>query len=181
MGVIFWEFLHAREIAMGSFTQAVRFGVITLMTMGVGTAVAFDPSSPASVNVDTSGVGLKGHDPVAYFTAAAPTAGSREITAEHEGVTYSFVSAENRDAFLADPARYVPAYGGFCAMAMSLGLKVDIDPNAWKIVDNRLYVQANPQAASFWEQDIPGNISKAEGFWPEVKDKAPAELQPPAE
>ena len=62
-------------------------------------------------------------------------------------------------------------------MAMSLGYKVDIDPNAWKIVDDRLYVQANERATWVWSEDIPGNIAKANGFWPKIMDKAPAELR----
>ena len=138
-------------------------------------ALAFDASSPAPVNVDTAGVTLKGHDPVAYFTDGAATPGSGDFTAEYDGAVYQFASAGNRDAFLAD--RYAPAYGGFCAMAMSLGYKVDIDPNAWRIVDETLYVQASPRATEVWERDVPGNIAKADTFWPEVMNVPPADLQ----
>lgn len=148
-----------------------------LSAVFAGHAFAFDPSSPAPINLDAAGLALKGYDPVAYFDAGTPTPGSADFTAEHDGATYRFATAENRDAFMADPGHYAPAYGGFCAMAMSLGYKVDIDPNAWKIVDDRLYVQANERATWVWEKDIPGNISKADGFWPQVKDKPPAALQ----
>jgi YHS domain-containing protein len=138
-------------------------------------ALAFDPLSPAPLNLD-EGIALKGHDPVASFTTGAPTMGSEAFIASEGGSTYLFATAENRDTFIADPERYLPAYGGFCAMAMSFGKKVDIDPNAWAIVDDQLYVQANPQAATVWQRDIPGNIVKADGHWPNVKDTAPANL-----
>ncbi len=154
-------------VSIASFFAAVALA---------GSALAFDPASTAPVNVDAAGVTLKGYDPVAYFTEGTPTPGDPSFTAEHDGATYRFATAANRDAFVADPAAYVPAYGGFCAMAMSLGYKVDIDPNAWKIVDNRLYVQANERAKWVWETDAAGNIAKANGFWPKVMDKAPADL-----
>ncbi|MEQ8700599.1 MAG: YHS domain-containing (seleno)protein [Bauldia litoralis] len=153
-----------------------RLAVIIVATGLAGSALAFDPASTAPVNLDPAGVTLKGYDPVAYFSGT-PTPGDPGLTAAHDGATYQFASAENRDAFLADPVAYAPAYGGFCAMAMSLGYKVDIDPNAWKIVDDRLYVQANERATWVWETDIPGNISKADGFWPDVMNKAPSDLR----
>jgi hypothetical protein len=89
---------------------------------------------------------------------------------------YAFANEANRDAFVAEPERYLPEYGGFCAMAMTFGKKVDIDPNAWKIVDGRLYVQANLRAAQVWQKDIPGNISKSDERWPTVMNTAPNEL-----
>lgn len=149
---------------------------LVLLICLAGTACAFDPNSPAPVNTGSSGVAVAGHDPVAYFVEGRPVEGSAEITASHEGADYRFASAANRDAFLAEPERYLPQYGGFCALAMSFGKKVDIDPNAWKIVDDKLYVQANPRAATVWQYDIPGNIGKANGHWPTVMDKAPSDL-----
>lgn len=155
----------------------IHLAAAALATGLAGSALAFDPVSPAPVNLDASGVTLKGYDPVAYFTDGAPTPGDAAITADHGGATYQFATEANRDTFRADPDQYAPAYGGFCAMAMSLGYKVDIDPEAWKIVDDQLYVQANERAQWVWEEDIPGNIAKADGFWPDVMDKAPATLK----
>ena len=103
-------------------------------------AHAYDENSTAAINVDAKGVGLKGHDPVAYFTAGAPTAGKAEFNAAHAGVTFLFASAANRDAFKADPAKYAPQYGGFCAMGVALERKLDGDPNAWRVVDGKLYL-----------------------------------------
>lgn len=150
--------------------------IMTVPAFGLGPVLAFDPSSPAPVNVERSGVGLKGYDPVGYFNAGRPVEGDPTITAVHDGTLYAFASTANRDAFVVEPERYLPAYGGFCAMAMSFGKKVDIDPNAWKIVDGKLYVQANIRAAEVWQQDIPGNITKADGLWPTVMNTAPNDL-----
>jgi YHS domain-containing protein len=150
--------------------------IMTVPALGLGPVFAFDPASPAPVNVEKSGVGLKGYDPVSYFVTGSPVEGDPTITAVHGGTLYAFASETNRDAFIVDPERYLPANGGFCAMAMSFGKKVDIDPNAWKIVDGTLYVQANPRATEVWQMDIPGNISKADENWPAVMNKPPNDL-----
>jgi YHS domain-containing protein len=160
--------MSARSILIGL--------ILTVPALGLGPVFAFDPSSPAAVNVEASGAGLKGHDPLGYFTEGKPVEGQPTISAVHNGTMYYFASDANREAFIADPERYVPQYGGFCALAMSFGKKVDIDPNAWKIVEDKLYVQANPRATALWEKDISGNISKADGNWPAVMDRAPNEL-----
>lgn len=150
--------------------------ILTVPALGIGPVLAFDPSSPLPVNVEKSGVGLKGYDPVSYFMSDSPVEGDPTITAVHDGTLYAFSSKVNRDAFVVEPERYLPAYGGFCAMAMSFGKKVDIDPKAWKIINGRLYVQANPRAAELWEKDISGNTEKADMKWPLVMNKAPNEL-----
>ena len=150
--------------------------IMTVPALGLGPVLAFDPTSPAPVNVEKSGVGLKGYDPVGYFNAGQPVEGDPTITVVHDGTLYAFESEANRDAFVVDPERYLPAYGGFCALGMSFGKKVDIDPNAWKIVDGKLYVQANSRAAELWQKDVSGNISKADGTWPVVMNKAPNDL-----
>ena len=155
---------------------ASRLACLAIAIVAAGSAWAFDPQSSSPVNLGADGIGLKGYDPVAYFTSGAPTPGSPAITATYGGTVYRFADENNRDAFSASPQSYVPAYGGFCALAMSFGKKVDIDPMAWKIVGDVLYVQANPRAAEVWERDIPGNIDKADSFWPEVMDRAPGDL-----
>ncbi|MCP4381507.1 MAG: YHS domain-containing protein [Hyphomicrobiales bacterium] len=157
-------------------TMLTRVTTVAAATVIAGSALAFDPQSPAPLNLDADGVTLSGYDPVAYFTVGAPTEGDSAFTADYGGATYRFASAENRDTFTANPTQYIPAYGGFCSLAMSFGKKVDIDPFAWRIVDNQLFVQANPRAATVWDNDVPGNIVKADDFWPKVKDIAPANL-----
>ena len=129
-----------------------------------------------AIDVDENGIALRGHDPVAYFAEGRPTMGSGDYTAKAGGATYHFASAANREQFLADPAKYAPAYGGFCALGITRSMKVPGDPEAWKIVDGRLYINSSPQALAIWTEDIPGNISKADEAWPAIKDTDPAEL-----
>ena len=134
---------------------------------------AYDENSTASVNVDGQGVGLRGHDPVAYFTASAPTVGKSEFSASHAGVNYRFASAADRDAFKADPAKYAPQFGGFCAMGVALEKKLDGDPNAWRVVDGKLYLNVNKDVQKKWLEDVPGNNRKAEVNWPKLQNKTP--------
>jgi YHS domain-containing protein len=132
-------------------------------------ALAF--SVQAQNNVDSSGLALKGYDPVAYFSEGKPVPGKPEFTARHEGATYRFASAANRDAFAAAPGKYAPQYGGYCAFGMASGYKAPIEPDAWTIVDGKLYLNYNQSVRSRWSADIPGFIRKAEANWPSVRSK----------
>ena len=113
-------------------------------------------------------VAIAGADPVAYFTDSAYVPGTSEFSHEWSGATWHFASAENRDAFAANPEQYAPQYGGFCAWAVSQGYSAAVDPEAWKIVDGKLYLNYDQNVQARWAQDIPGNIAKADTNWPEV-------------
>ncbi len=139
-------------------------------------AQAYDENSTSALNVDAKGIAIKGHDVVAYFTAGTPTPGKAEIAAQHEGAVYHFASAANRDAFKANPAKYAPQFGGFCAMGVALDKKLDGDPAVWKIVDDRLYLNVNKDVQKKWLDDVPGNLVKANNTWPRIKAKAPKAL-----
>lgn len=139
-------------------------------------AFAFVETSPSTVNVDEAGLAIRGYDPVAYQSAGAPTPGDPAISATHDGATYRFASEANRALFLADPAKYLPAYGGFCAMGASYGRKFDGDPMQWRVVDGRLYLNVHENAMRRWLENIPGNITRADRNWPGISDKAPADL-----
>ena len=123
------------------------------------------------INLDSSGLALKGYDPVAYFTERKPVQGKAEFTAGHEGATYRFSSAANRDAFAAAPEKYVPQYGGYCAFGMASGYKAPIEPDAWTVVDGKLYLNYNRSVRSQWSSDIPGFVRKADANWPTVRSK----------
>jgi|SRR5262245_451316 len=125
----------------------------------------------AQPNVDSSGLALKGYDPVAYFTEKKPIAGKAEFTAQHEGATYRFASAANRDAFAAAPQKYTPQYGGYCAFGVAGGYKAPIEPEAWTVVDGKLYLNYNQSVRSKWSGDIPGFVRKADANWPTVRTK----------
>lgn len=128
------------------------------------------------VNVDQSSLAIHGYDPVAYFSDGKAVAGEPGIAATHDGATYRFASAEHRDQFLADPVKYVPQYGGYCAYGTTLGKKFDGDPNAWKVVDGKLYLNLSPDVQRKWLEDVPGFIAKAEDVWPTIKAKSPETL-----
>jgi YHS domain-containing protein len=114
------------------------------------------------------GIALKGADPVAYFTDASYVAGDAAHSYDWNGATWHFASAENRDQFASDPEKYAPQYGGYCAWAVSQGNTAAIDPNAWEIVDGKLYLNYNQKVKDRWVEDIPGNISQADQNWPQV-------------
>ena len=141
-------------------------------------ALALTANAFAGVDTETDSndVILAGHDAVAYFTENRPVLGSTEFTATYQGAIYRFSSAANRDAFRADPARYAPAYGGYCALGTSFGKKFEVDGKAFRVVDGQLYVNKNLDVYATWKKDIPGNIEKADGFWPRIKDVAAADL-----
>lgn len=128
---------------------------------------AGESTALAAVNVEGN-VAIAGADPVAYFTESAYVPGSSEFTHEWSGATWQFASAENRDAFASAPQQYAPQYGGFCAWAVSQGYTAPIDPEAWKVVDGKLYLNFDRNIQARWERDVPGNIAKADANWPEV-------------
>ena len=137
------------------------------------------PAQAAGVDVNATPTGLavRGYDVVAYFTEGKPVAGDWQITAEHGGATYRFASEANRDAFKADPARYAPQFGGYCAFGAAMGFKFDGDPEVFKIVDDKLYLNLSRPVAERWNKDVPGHIKTANEKWVQIKDKAPSDLQ----
>ena len=122
------------------------------------------------------GYGLSGYDAVSYFSDSGPVRGDDAYTHEYDGVPYRFASAENRDAFAADPAKYAPAYGGFCAFGAAMGYKVPVDPQAYRVVDGTLYLNFNKGVQKRWEKDIPGYIRGADHNWPLIAGASKQEL-----
>lgn len=114
------------------------------------------------------GIAVDGTDVVAYFTQGAPVAGAPDITHDWNGATWRFASVENRDAFAADPEAYAPQYGGYCAYAVSEGYTASTTPEAWSIVDGKLYLNYSKRIRRRWERDIPARISNADANWPKV-------------
>ncbi|MFK8185275.1 MAG: YHS domain-containing (seleno)protein [Phormidesmis sp.] len=113
-------------------------------------------------------IAIRGADPMAYFNQDQYVAGNADYTHEWAGATWQFASAENRDLFANSPTEYAPQYGGFCAWAVSQGYTASIEPTAWKIVDNKLYLNYDARIQRRWQQDIPGNIAQADQNWPGV-------------
>jgi YHS domain-containing protein len=116
-----------------------------------------------------NGLAIDGYDPVAYFTEMKPVKGSAEFRADYQGSTFIFVSAAHRDAFTADPEKFAPQYGGYCAYGMARGYKASIDPAAFTVAGDKLYLNYSETVRSQWLTDIPGYIRKADANWPEVR------------
>jgi YHS domain-containing protein len=116
---------------------------------------------------------MRGYDTVAYFTENNPVRGNEHYRHTWNGARWHFASAENRDAFVRNPERYAPRYGGYCAYAVSRGYTANGDPQVWKIVDRKLYLNYNREARLLWEEDIPGNIAKGDGNWPGFLKRKP--------
>lgn len=156
------------------------FAVKMMLRLGLGAAnlalVVFLLSGAAHAGdqyLDRDGRPVGGYDVVSYHTQAAPAEGQAAYTAEFNGVTWFFASAENRDLFSADPARYAPAYDGHCAYALADDRKVRTDPLAYRIVDGVLYMNFSPRIQERWEEDIPGYLAQSEANWPD-HERAPA-------
>lgn len=162
------------------FTRNVLLAAIlstsTMVAVVPQLAFAYDESSTSALNLDKQGVAIKGFDPVAYFTDSKPTEGSSKFTFSYKGATYHFANASNRETFKANPEKFAPQYGGFCAMGVALSKKLDGDPQAWRVVDNKLYLNLNKDVQKKWVEDVPGNLKKAETEWPQVRNKAPKDL-----
>jgi YHS domain-containing protein len=117
------------------------------------------------------GVAIEGYDAVAYFKDGEPAKGNPEFSTNHSGTVWYFKNQENLEQFNANPALYLPQYGGHCAYAAANNNVVSSNPNRWKIVDGKLYLQANIVALKLWENNIPENIIKADKNWPSIQKK----------
>lgn len=138
---------------------------------------AFTFAADIDVNANANDLAIQGYDTVSYFTAGAPTKGSSEFTASYKNAIYQFSSEENRDLFKQNPEKYAPQYGGFCAFGVTMERKFDTDPTAYKIVDDKLYLNLNAQVQERWLTDTSGFITSAENIWGDIKAKTDAQLE----
>jgi hypothetical protein len=126
-----------------------RLAVVFVGILFSGMVLAQKPP----VYADSAGA-IRGYDPVAYFAEGRPVKGLR------------FASAQNRERFAADPQKYAPQYGGYCAYGVANNYAVSVDPAAWRIVDGKLYLNYSKGVQADWNRDIPGYIGKADANWP---------------
>jgi|AntRauTorckE5430_2_1112549.scaffolds.fasta_scaffold65611_1 YHS domain-containing protein len=117
------------------------------------------------VSTNDDNLALSGYDPVAYFTQSQPVEGNPDILLEWQGANWQFASTEHRDLFEGDPEKYAPRYGGFCAGGMSLGRKTVVDPQAWMIVDGKLFMGGSEGAVAYMKKDTNVKIAKADENW----------------
>lgn len=142
---------------------------LALATVAVPHAAA---AKTAPVYTGTfSNLALSGYDAVAYFTQGKAVQGSAQFTTSYNGADWQFASAADLAAFKANPAKYAPQYGGYCAWAVSQGYTASGDPMIWKIVNDKLYVNYNADVGAKWSKNIPGFIASANVNWPKLAAK----------
>ncbi len=164
MKSINWKLALVPSIALAGAGIAVGLGGCASQTP------AHCEDSPVSgqsiVNLNEKGVALDGHDPVAFFTQGKPVKGDPAIASTYKGATYWFASKEDKGTFDANPAKYEPQFGGFCAYAASINRISPVDVKYWEIVDGRLILQHNQKAWDLWHKDAKNNLVKADANWP---------------
>ncbi len=133
---------------------------------GTTLAADFAHSTPA----------VQGYDVVSYQTGKRPIRGNGNFIAVYDGATYQFSSTDNQKLFESNPEKYVPAYGGYCAFGASVGKKFIGDPEVWRVVNGKLYLNLDTGIQAQWLKDVPGRIKSADAKWRSIKDKNPASL-----
>lgn len=131
------------------------------------TPAAFADKAPVYTGLFNN-LAVEGHDPVAYFTDGEPVKGKSDFTTTYNGAEFRFASQDNLDTFLAEPAKYAPQYGGYCAWAVSQGYTAKGDADHWAIVDGKLYLNYNKKVQDTWNEDRAGFITSADENWPTV-------------
>jgi len=133
--------------------------LLMLATLSACTSISSKPTFQTEFGA------LRGYDPVAYFTEERPVKGSSDITSVHNGATWHFSSKANKDLFDGSPEKYLPEYGGYCAYGMANGFVVSSDPEAFTLVDGKLYMNYSLGVRKTWLKDVPGNIESADKNW----------------
>ncbi len=155
---------------MSAISRQFRLPLLALAVLvaafiaSAGPALAIDPV------FNQGGTAIRGYDPVAYFTQGKPVEGSAEHSVDYKGARWQFTSAENRQLFAADPEKYVPQYGGYCAWAAANNYIASTDPHAWSIKDGKLYLNYSKFVRARWAVDKAGNIAKGDINWPSLRN-----------
>ncbi len=152
-------------------TQLITLFTILLLS---SIAIAQDAQENKYLNVDDDRIAIKGYDPVSYFISEEPKEGNENLSHAYNGAIYYFSSQENLDMFKADPAKYEPAYGGWCAYAMGKGYTADANPKTYKILDGKLLLFYNKLLVNTlprWNKDEATLYPAAEKNWEEKSFK----------
>lgn len=150
---------------------ALKFAVVAMAALAVPVAAPAAPKPAPEVSVAADRLAAGGYDVTAYFLQGQPARGSAAHQLNYKGATWRFASAENLGKFKADPAAYAPQFGGYCAWAVSQGYVAPGDPQQWKIVDGKLYLNFNARAKELWEADQADAIVRGHANWPAVLTK----------
>ena len=139
-------------------------------------ALVLIPSMATAATMPQSMVAVQGYDVVTYQADGKPQQGNGNHLTTHRGITYIFVNEANKKMFEANPHKYLPAYGGYCAYGVAVGKKFVGDPEIWEVVDGQLYLNLDNKIKGLWVKDIPGHIKTADKNWKKIQHKNPADL-----
>ena len=150
---------------MNRRTALALFALLTLPRFAVEPALGAEPEIFTGL---VAGTAVGGYDTVAYHTQSMPVQGSADFTYQWRGAEWRFASRENLEAFRANPEAYAPQFGGYCAYGVAQGYAVKGEPEVWKVVDGKLYLNYDERVQRSWESDISGYIAEAGARWPDV-------------
>jgi len=151
--------------------MTIMFSLVrrTVILLGAIFIFAATPVHADKTTYQSGGVAINGYDPVGYFVDQAPVKGNASLAHIWNGTKWQFANQQNLDAFKANPEKYAPKFGGYCAYAVSRGYTAPTDPNAWSIVDDKLYLNYSKSVRSRWAEDTSGNIVKGNTNWPDLR------------
>ena len=158
----------------GRRTSSPLIATLAVVVVAASFATGLPSDALAKPRIKTlglRGVAIKGYDPVAYFVKRAPVKGSKQFSLKHAGAEWRFSSAENMATFKANPAKYTPAYGGYCAYGVAQGYLVKIEPHAWSIKNGRLYLNYDRSVQRRWSKKPSSYIVTANKKWPRLLRK----------
>ena len=145
--------------------------ILSLIVATLALPLFDQTASKNLLNLDNTGVAIQGYDPVAFFTDSKPVKGDQKFLVKHDGAIYFFASKEHKDLFKANPAKYTPEFGGYCAYGVSRNKLVEIDVDAFQIVDGKLLLQYSKGVRDDFNKDTKGNLAKADANWVGLLDK----------
>jgi YHS domain-containing protein len=145
--------------------------VLLFLTVAMLVLPAFAQTNKTLLNLDKAGVAIQGYDPVAFFTDNKPVKGDQKFLVKRDGAIYFFASKEHKELFTKDPAKYEPVFGGYCAYGVSRNKLVEIDVDAFQIVDGKLLLQYSKGVRDDFNADQTGNLAKANANWPALVAK----------
>lgn len=144
---------------------------VKMVLIGAAMLISLPALAAKEAVFSTSEGAIRGYDPVAYFSEGRPVKGRNEITHSWNGATWYFSSEQNRSTFVSAPDKYAPAYGGYCAYAVANGYTATTDPDAWSVVNGRLFLNYSLGVKKRWEKNISGYIKSGDANWPGVLAK----------
>ncbi len=173
---IAFKWFHSRTITRQLFWQTASFASLNLFLLLFAVLLLFGITGCKEQisygkffnNINKEGIILDGYDAVAFFTDQKPMKGSPQFQYQYEEATYQFANQDHLNLFKANPEKYKPQFGSWCAYAVSLGRVAPIDVSTFSIVDGRLVIQHNQRAVRGWNKDVRGNLAKADKYWPAV-------------